>query len=181
MKSPANQATQGQVISAFLAILVILAATGGVWYWMQKQAQPVDESQTRELAPGEPTPIPTPTPTPTKLKHGKETYHVSGGGEPGPDISSIGMDPLDPVVGSTQIITVQASDTVPVSSIIMQVRTDTKTTPVTLTRVDGTEFAGTWEARWTIPETYTYNYIFTVVAKSSEGTVSFPVTVRERK
>jgi len=179
--SSQKSATQGQVISALLAIIIIIGATAFAWFWIQKQTALPEESQV-EQPKGTPAEIvPTPTPTPTKLFHGKDTYSVSGGGMPGPAISEISFDPLDPAVGSTQIITVKMTDAQPITSAEVRVRTDTKTTTVKLTRIDGTDLNGTWESRWVVPESYLYNYIPTVIAKSGEGETSIPVTIRERK
>ena len=181
MKSSTKQASQGQIVSALISVCVIVGATGFAWYWMQKQALPQEETQTQNSPTAEQIIPPTPTPTPTKLLHGKETYSVSGGGGAGPGISEITFDPLDPAVGSTQVITVKASDTSGVSSVLVNVRTDTKTTSVVLKRITGTELSGAWEATWTVPETYLYNYIPTIVAKSNAGETKIPVTIRERK
>lgn len=181
MKSSAKQATQGQIFSAILAICVIIGATGFAWFWIQKQSAIPEESQTQTPAVAEQIIPPTPTPTPTKLIHGKETYSVSGGGGAGPAISEITFDPLDPAVGGTQVITVKGSDISGVSSIQVNVRTDTKTTTVALKRINGTDLGGAWEGTWTVPETYLYNYIPTIVAKSASGQTNIPVTIRERK
>lgn len=181
MKASAKKASQTQIASAVIVILVIVGATAYAYYAMQKQGALPGETETKQFAPGEPTPEPTPTPTPTKLWHGKDTYSVSGGDAPGPDISEVSFDPLDPAVGATQIITVNIADSVPVTEAYVSMRTDTKTTKVSLTRTNGTEFGGTWEARWNIPESYLYNYIPTVVAKSSSGETKIPITIRERK
>ena len=181
MNSSAKQASQSQIASALIAIFVIFGATGFAWYWIQKQSQTPEETQTQNLPTAEQVIPPTPTPTPTKLIHGKETYSISGGGGNGPGISEITLDPLDPAVGSTQVITVKASDTTGVSSVVVNVRTDSKTTSVVLKRITGTELSGAWEATWTVPETYLYNYIPTVVAKSTSGETKIPVTIRERK
>lgn len=181
MKSSSKKATNGQVTSAIIAIAVIIGATAFAWYWMENKSTLQQETQTQELSQGEPTPIPTPTPTPTKLIHGKDTYSVGGGGSTGPSISEVSFDPLDPAIGGTQIITVKISDTSPVTSAQVNVRTDTKTTPVKLTRISGTDLGGIWEGRWVIPESYLYNYIPTVVATSDRGETSIPITIRERK
>lgn len=180
MKSSAKQASQSQIASALLAIFVIVGATAFAWYWIQQQSSPAEESQSPLLSQEEAL-NPTPTPTPTKLVHGKDTYSVSGGGGSGPSISEVTFDPLDPAVGSTQIISVKVSDPTAVLSVIVNVRTDTKTTTVELQRVNGTEIGGTWEGRWIVPETYLYNYIPTVIAKSNSGETKIPITIRERK
>lgn len=181
MKSSNTQATQSQIVSALLAIFVIIGATAFTWYWIQKQSVAPEESQALDPATTEETPAPTPTPTPTKLIHGKDTYSVSGGGGNGPLVSEITFDPLDPEVGAKQTISVKLSGISAVTSAQVNVRTDTKTTTVQLTRINGTELGGTWEGTWTIPETYLYNYIPTIVAKSSTGETTIPITIRERK
>jgi uncharacterized protein YpmB len=181
MKSSAKQASQGQIVSAFVAIAVIVGATAFAWYWMQRQAVPTSESEAQQMVGAEPTPLPTPTPTPTKLVHGKDTYYVSGGGDNGPRVSEVTFDPLDPAVGGTQVISVKISDTTAVTSAQITMRTDTKTTPIQLHLVNGTDLAGVWEGKWIVSESYLYNYIPTVVAESSRGKTSIPITIRERK
>lgn len=182
MKSSAKQASQNQIISALIAILVIIGATGFAWYWIQNQTTTPAETDTEQIVPGEPTPPPTPTPTPTKLFHGKDTYIVSRGSQAtGPDITEITLDPLDPAVGGQQILFVKASYSKAISDVSVKLRTDTKTTTLKLELSEGTNFGGTWKTTWVIPETYLYNYAATIVATSDNETTSIPITIRERK
>jgi len=182
MKSSAKQASQNQIVSALVAIFVIVGATGFAWYWMQMQSAAPAESDTEQVAPGEPTPPPTPTPTPTKLFHGKDTYIVSRGSEAtGPDVSEITLDPLDPAVGGQQILSVKASYNKAISDVSVKLRTDTKTTTLKLELSEGTNLGGTWKTTWIIPESYLYNYSATIVATSDNETTNIPVTIRERK
>lgn len=182
MKSSAKQASQGQVVSALIAIAVIVGATAFAWLWIQKQQPTVDETETQQLAAGEATPPPTPTPTPTKLFHGKDTYIVSRGSQAtGPNVSEITFDPLDPAVGGQQIISVKASYSTAISDVSVKLRTDTKTTTLKLELAEGTNLGGTWKTTWTIPETYLYNYAATIEATSGKEVTTIPVIIRERK
>jgi hypothetical protein len=148
---------------------------------MQKQSVLPTETQTQDIDQSTKEVIPTPTPTPTKLIHGKDTYSVSGGGGNGPLISEVTFDPLDPEVGSIQKILVKLSGATAVASAHVNIHTDTKTTTVVLKRINGTDYGGTWEGTWTIPETYLYNYIPTIVATSTTGETKIPITIREQK
>lgn len=182
MKSSAKKASQNQIVSALIAILVIVGVTGFAWYQMQMQSAITPESDAEQLAPGEPTPQPTPTPTPTKLFHGKDTYIVSRGSEAtGPNVSEITLDPLDPAVGGQQILSVKASYSKAISDVSVKLRTDTKTTTLKLELSEGTNLGGTWKTTWIVPESYLYNYVATIVATSDKETTSIPITIRERK
>lgn len=180
MKSSSKQANSGELTAAVVAILAIVGITAGVWMWMQKQSALPQEAPA-QLAPGEPTPEPTPTPTPTKLFHGKDTYTLSGGMEGKPTISTVTLDPVDPAVSAKQVFSVALTNGSPITDAYLQVRTDTKTTKVPLTLANGASQNGTWTGSWTVPETYLYNYIVTVVATGSNGTTTMPITIRERK
>ncbi len=181
MKSSKNQATTGQVTSAFVAIVVIIGASVFVWFRMQRQNIQEKAGLPTQVE-AQPTAIPTPTPTPTKLFHGKDTYIVSRGSQAkGPNISEITFDPLDPAVGAQQIISVKVSHNNPVTDVTVKLRTDTKTTTLKLNRSEGTELGGTWQTTWTIPESYLYNYAATVVASAGKEETSIPIIIRERK
>lgn len=182
MKSSAKKASQNQIVSALITIVVIISATGFAWLWMQKQSA-VPEETTTQQSPGEQVaPPPTPTPTPTKLFHGKDTYIVSRSSQAtGPNVYEITLDPLDPTVGAQQILSVKASYSSAISDVSVKLRTDTKTTTLKLELSEGTNLGGTWKTTWVIPESYLYNYSATIVATSGKEVTSIPVTIRERK
>lgn len=181
MKSSKKQASIGQVASAFIAVAVIIGASGFAWYWMKGQ-ESLNQEKPKQQMGAEPTAIPTPTPTPTKLFHGKDTYIVSRGSQAkGPNISEISLDPLDPAVGAKQILSVKVTHDTPIIEVIVKLRTDTKTTNLTLVRIEGSELGGTWTTTWTVPESYLYNYTATITAKSAKDEATIPITIRERK
>lgn len=181
MKSSKKQASTGQTASAIIAIVVIIGASTFAWYRMQRQGLLRQESQSEQVQ-AEITPMTTPTPTPTKLFHGKDTYIVSRGAQAkGPNISEISLDPLDPAVGAQQTISVKVTHNSPVSDVSVKLRTDTKTTTLKLALSEGSNLGGTWNTTWTVPESYLYNYIATVVATSAKDETSIPITIRERK
>lgn len=181
MKSSKNQATTGQVASALITVTVIIAASGFAWYWMQKQTGAPEKSPS-EQSRVELAAQPTPTPTPTKLFHGKDTYIVSRGSQAkGPNVSEITFDPLDPAVGAQQTISVKVAHNSPVSDVSVKLRTDTKTTTLKLALSEGSDLGGTWKTTWTVPESYMYNYIATIIATSGKEETSIPITIRERK
>lgn len=181
MKSSSKQASTGQQITAFIAVLVILGVTAGIWYRIQQQEK-LAQLNPSGIPEAEATPIPTPTPTPTKLFHGKDTYTVSRGAQAkGPNITEVSLDPLDPTVGSTQEFSVKVTYNNPVTDVTLKLRTDTKTTTLNLSRTEGSELGGTWTGSWNVPESYLYNYIVTVTATSGNETTTVPITIRERK
>lgn len=179
MKSSKKQASTGQVASAFIAIAVIIGASGFAWYWINAQ-KALNQEQPKQQMGEEATVLPTPTPT--QLFHGKDTYIVSRGSQAtGPNISEISLDPLDPAVGAKQVLFVKVTHDSPITDVTVKLRTDTKTTNLTLVRTEGSELGGTWMATWTVPESYLYNYTATIIATSAKGEATIPITIRERK
>ena len=151
-------------------------------YRIQKTLQlPQKEMQTQPNLKQSPSPTLTPTPKPAKLFHGKDTYSISHGNlYKGPDIHQVTLDPLDPAVGARQIITVNMRHVYDVTKAYLTIGTDSKSTILPLTLVSGTAQNGNWQATWTIPETYNYNYIVTVFAQSKYDQASIPLEIRKR-
>ena len=166
-------------IVVIAVIAVILAAIVYIYKAQQLSTLPQEESQT-QVTPSKPPAPPTPTPTPTALKHGKESYTVSGGGVDEPHPQDITIDPLDPAVGATQTFVLGIKTKYPVTTAYLSVRTDTKTTKIPLSLSSGTTTDGTWTASWTVPETYTYNYLITPVVQTQYNQSSTQITIRQR-
>lgn len=162
-------------------ILILIIGAAAYSYFTQKTPlkQPLVPGQPALTATG--TPIPTPTPTPTKLFHGKDTYNISGGKPDDPHFPEVTIDPLDPAVGAKQVFTVKITSKYPVTKTFLSVRTDTRSTNLPLTLTSGTTENGMWQATWTVPETYLYNYQITPTAQTAYTQGSATITVRERK
>jgi len=162
-----------------VAVIVVVLAAIAYVYKAQQLATLSEEAQTSHLAQGSET-IPTPTPTPTKLFHGKDTYYISGGAPDDPRFPQVDIDPLDPDVGATQTYTVSINSKYPVTTAFLTIRTDTRESKVSLNLVSGTREDGTWQATWTIPETYLYNYQITPTAQTAYTQGSATITERQR-
>ncbi len=178
-RSKSKKKNTGVAVSVALLIIILLAAAYA--YRTQKILQTLrNQEQSSTFAPEESS-RPTPTPTPTKLFHGKDTYRVSGGSTTDINIAEVAIDPLDPAVGATQTFTVNIPNKYPVTQAALAIRTDTKTTKLPLARVAGTADNGSWQVSWTVPESYTYNYIVGVTAQSAYNKGMVTITIRERK
>lgn len=173
--SKKSDASEGQLIAFFVAILVIIGLTGGAWMWMQRQQLP--EEKTENLQ-SQLNTIPTPTPKPKPIPHGKITFTASTTW-PGPKFSGGSFDPYDPSQGGSMVITVAASDTQPVQTMWATVKTDNKTSAkIPFTRVSGSDTNGEWQGTWKVDDTYLYTYIVTVEADSANGHTKDEIALR---
>lgn len=176
-KSKTNEVIGYVVILAVIA--VVLAAIFYVYKAQKLSTLSPEESQTTGNTDTTKS-LPTPTPTPTKLFHGKDTYNLSGGAPDNPHFPDVSIDPLDPAVGARQIYTVKITSKYPVTKAFLSIRTDTKTSQLPLSLTSGTADNGTWQASWTMPETYIYNYQITLTAQTAYTQGSATITVRQR-
>lgn len=174
-KSKTNEAIGYVVIVAIIGI--VLAAIFYVYKAQKLSTLSPEESQTTGTAD---TAKPTPTPTPTKLFHGKDTYNLSGGMPDDPHFPEVSIDPLDPDVGARQVYTVKITSKYPITKAFLSIRTDTKTSQLPLSLTSGAADNGTWQASWTVPETYVYNYQITPTAQTAYTQGSATITVRQR-
>lgn len=177
MTSLSKKATPGQQVSAFIAVLVILGVTAGVWYWMQKQ--PVENGRKpSDVTLSEPTPLPTPTPKPRPIPHGKWGFGIMNSGA-GPKFSRGYLDPYDPAQGTAQTITIYVADDKPVTMVQATVKTDNKVyPPIPFTRVNGSDMGGEWQGIWTVNDTYFYTYVILFEAESANGKTKVESTFR---
>ena len=163
-----------------IIILLIIIGTAAYAYFSPKKTPTIPGLGETTLT-AKPTPIPTPTPTPTKLFHGKDTYNISGGAPDDPHFPEVTIDPLDPAVGAQQAFTVKITSKYAVTTAWLSIRTDTKTTKLPLALSSGTGENGVWQASWTVPESYLYNYQITPTAQTAYAQASATITVRQRK
>ena len=166
-------------IIILIVIAIILAAIVYVYKAQQLTALPEEihitqpDNKAEEIA--------TPTPTPTKLFHGKDTYYISGGAPDDPHFTQVDIDPLDPDVDTSQAYTVKIISKYPVTTAFLTIKTDTHDSKMPLDLTSGTRQDGIWQATWTMPETYLYNYQITPTAQTAYTQASSTITVRQRK
>ncbi len=123
-----------------------------------------------------PTASMRPKPSPRLLNPGKETFQYAPGPKAkGPKIYEFSLDPLGVKPGVTQTITVKATHTSPITSVTARLDTDTKKTPLTFTRIAGTDTNGTWQATRISDDTYNEIYYldFTLVGTDETYTGGF--------
>lgn len=178
--SKQNTSTVISYTAVVLIIIVVLIALIYVYKAQQLANLAPEELQTSKTSLSIKS-APTPTPTPTKLLHGKETYHVSGGPPDAPQLSAVTIDPLDPAVGTVQAISVNMASKYPVKTAFVTIRTDTKSTKIPLTLTSGINTNGTWQASWTVPETYLYTYLITPTAQTDYNQTVDQITIRQQQ
>lgn len=183
MKKSTRKTSQQAV--PLLAMVVVVALVGaGVWFVLSNRGgfKSTDSQVGGPTAVPTPTLIPTPTPTPTLLLHGKETYTISQGPEvKGPKITRAVIDPLDPQTGQNQTVTVKVNHQAPVLSVGLKLTTDNKNKTFPLTRISGTDTDGEWQGSWIMEDTYLYNYLMEITAKTTADQSSVMLTIRQRK
>lgn len=125
-------------------------------------------------------PTKTPTPQPIiPIASGKQIYNVSrGSGSSGPAITQVTLDPLDPKIGETQVVSVKIEHKVPVQSVSVTIRGDTSQFPYNLTLKEGTPTSAVWEGSWVVDYTYDYDYQAVVEAKDATEATQVTLTFR---
>ena len=142
-----------------------------------------------------PTPVPTFTPTPTleaivtptptpwcsfSIMSGEEVYNIST--KNNPRFSQAIFNPIDVLMGNTQLVTVSVRDTAgnPITSVTNTVTTDNVSTgPVSFSLISGTDINGTWQASWVMPQdTYCHTYEESLNATSASGTSNVTLTFK---
>ena len=177
-------------ISTLIILLVLALLAGGGYYYyttvLDQAPLPVTEDTIRtpsdievpgdgELAQG-PQVVPTPTPRP--LPVGSQTYTVSGNFA-GPNITEVTINPVNATAGSSQTITIKATDTSPITSVTATVKLDSAEATAQLTRISGSDTNGTWQGTLTFPQgTMNTNYTITERAVSARGTSETVTTIR---
>lgn len=110
---------------------------------------------------------PTPSPTPKPLPSGKQTYRFSHGQNvTGPKPQTVVVDPLTPAPGEKQTVTVIIASDSPIIEAKATLDTDHDSNIYPLTASQGE----TWEATWTINDSYDYTYYLHLFLKSADGT-----------
>ena len=173
--SKSTDASEGQLIAFFIAILVIVGVTGGVWMWMQRQQTPSTESETPQAQISR---RPTPTIVPKKIPHGKTAFTATTTW-PGPKFTGGYFNPYDPARGTSMIISVTMNDTQTVQQVWATVTSDHKTSiRIPFKRTLGTDLAGEWQGTWKVDDSYDYTYIVTIEADSANGHTKDEIALR---
>jgi len=119
-----------------------------------------------------PTPSPTLTPTPRPIAKGPQQYSI--GTRQTPQLRTLDINEFDPKKGETQKMTVKAVSTnnTNISSVLLKLITDHKTTDISFKLILGTELDGTWEASWITDDSHDYIYTAAFIAKDIKGNES---------
>lgn len=126
----------------------------------------------------EPTPEPSPTPTPNPIPSGYKTFSVSGGNGKGPSLRHGFINPYDPDLHQQQTIGIFVAGDLPVESVDIVLITDNERIKYPANLVDGTVYAGTWQATWIMNDSYLFNYHSIIEASDALGTRSVNITLR---
>jgi len=110
------------------------------------------------------------TPTPVPILAGTQKYTISGGTQGLPLVTSLTLDPQNPVVGKNQTISVSANNATPIKEVIIVLHLDNnKDFEYNLDLKDGTNTNGTWVKTISFPSDYNVNYRITVKARNENG------------
>ena len=154
------------LFSTPVVILLAVVALGlaGYLYWINTTTTTTDTDLTVPTG----SPKPTPTPTPTKLIDGSDTYYISrAAGAPGPNVTTLTLDPLDPKQKQHQTLTAHVIFDTPVTSVTITFESDHKTRDLPpFTLKSGTNTNGDWQTSWDVDDTILYRYFMTVTAVS---------------
>ncbi len=174
------QVPKSRTFIPLLGILVIVIL-GSLYLYINTQYPSLFQDTATRIAntftSPSPSPLSSPPPTApvvpekifTPLPTGSQTYKFSHGDQVlGPKISEITIDPLEIKPGEKQTITLLAAHTFPITSVSIEIITDTKTTPHTLDKIGGTNQDGTWQGTWEFEDTTAKRYGIRLILKSSD-------------
>ena len=168
-----------------LSILLVLVLAASLWLFLAERTTTTRERL--QVMQPEPTPavtlittpIPTPTPTPKPIPSGRQIYNISHGKDvKGPKMSQVIVDPLDPSVGGTQIVTVKIAYTSPITDVKATLETDNMNKTYTFKRIAGSDTDGTWQASWKMEDSYDYTYYLFFKLASEADTYEGGLTFR---
>lgn len=156
--------------------IVIPAITGGIiiinialFIYIQLQRSRPDNVKTAVPKNVLPEISQSPTPTPYPLPQGKQVYRIStGANTKGPKVKEISVNPYDPKLGVDQIYSVKVTSEIPVTAMVMDLKTDSKSTTYDLRLQTGTPTDGTWEV--IIPTDDTHNYLYSPTIRTTDAT-----------
>jgi len=125
------------------------------------------------------TPEPTPKPTIKPLPTGKQVYAYSHGDDVvGPKPTEVTIDPIDPILGGTQLLSVKIGNVIPVSKANIVVKTDNQETEYPLVLTEKGDDFGIWTASWKMNDSYDYIYKIDIVVDGVTETFSGGLSFR---
>lgn len=168
-------------------LVIIVAAIFALWYvYSEKKAisnnidnvlQMVAGSQKHPLQTKKPIIIPTKVIYP--LPPGEQTYLFSYGDQAvGPKIQKATISTLVPKKGEAQTATIIIANNSPVTGASATLYTDNQQKTYELKLINGSPTNGTWEASWTMSDSYNDIYHLNFLLKSATGNWSGALTFR---
>lgn len=115
---------------------------------------------------------------PNPIPSGYKTFSVSGGNGKGPSLRHGFINPYDPDLHQQQTIGIFVAGDLPVESVDIVLITDNERIKYPANLVDGTVYAGTWQATWIMNDSYLFNYHSIIEASDALGTRSVNITLR---
>ncbi len=154
-------------IAILIGILLILA--GFAYFYAKKDMM----QNARKVVP-----TPTATPTPRPIPHGKIGFGVGGSVPEAPKFGRGFLNPYDPAKGTSQVVSIEMTDTVDIESITGVMKTDHEQYQLTFSLVEGTKQKGRWEATWTVTDSYLYTYELNLRAKNAKTSDNVDIMLR---
>lgn len=135
-------------------------------YW-----QMGNSSQADKLTLIAPSPSPSPSATPQPIPSGIQTYNLQHGPNvKGPKISSLTIDPVDASNGAEQTVTLDARFTSAITSVIVEVISDTQSERHELQKLSGSPNNGTWQGKWLVQDSINRKYGLRFILTSNTET-----------
>lgn len=173
--------------SVYIGLIVLLVAfTSSIIFliWKDKPEKEANQNTSYSIPSPEavtqiPSPTPSPTPTPKPLPKGKQLYRFSHGkGLQGPKPTTAVIDPIDPALGSEQVLTVTIPHANPLISPSIIVKTDKVEQKVELNQTTSSEAVDTWVAKWKMNDSYNHRYEIDFSLADSTGIFKGGLTFR---
>jgi hypothetical protein len=119
-----------------------------------------------------PTESPTTAFTPVIiLPPGRQVYEFSNGQDvKGPKIKEVIIDPLDAKVGETQSLSIQANYPTAITSVSIELITDSQKQAYTLRKSSGKNTDGIWKTEWVLNDTTDHRYGLRLILSSATDT-----------
>lgn len=166
------------LIYILAAVTFIVLLLGGTYFYLtnSQNLSPFQNSLREALnlpgaSPSQRLSEPEPTPRPIKpLPSGVQTYNISHGAEvKGPKPFRAIVSPLTPKKGEKQSIQLAITSDAEITEAKIILHTDNNKKEYPLKLIDGNTQNGTWEASWTMDDSYDYNYYIQFYLKSANG------------
>ncbi len=162
-------------VSPWLFLCVLVLGIGVFVFLKQTYLQKNIDTAT-EISP---YPATAAKPTPSYLPPGKQSYVVSqSSANADPIITGLTVDPLNVRKGNRQIVEVTMTSKTPVQSVSVTLFTDNTKQTLALTSASSSASASTWKGSWTIEDSVSYRYVYTITANSQTGESISYVAVR---